>query len=203
MDRKPAQGGKKTVSLLPLGAPMSNFLSYYDTRQQPSALRTQEREAVINQVIDRSTASFRHRSYRGLRLQRAHRSANGSRRWCCCLSTAATGGRYPAEEECPHRRTHPPADRSRLSRPAPPPGSHGSFRNSPVFLRSASGDEKRQRALGNSQLRPEPEEIWRVLDRLLGPAKQKFERNQPFGERAHASHARRIQAVGGSRRSTR
>ena len=159
---------------------MSNFLSYYDTpaASQPS-LTGAEREGLVNQVIDQIN-----REFPASVLQRpTNEDRTRIRERIAALVAAAYQRRGLAvdireentlSDDLTHRLTGlgfldlllPPA-RTDLSEIA---------LYSSVLLQVMKKGSVRWETV---EMRPEPEEIWRVLDRLLGPQNKSLNETNP------------------------
>jgi len=159
---------------------MSNFLSYYDTPATPTqTLPPQEREALVNQVIDQIN-----REFPASVLQRPSTEDRARiRERIAALVAAAYQRRNLAadirEENALTddliRRLTGLGFLDLLLPPARTDLSEIALYSSGLLQVMKKGSVRWE----TIEMRPEPEEIWRVLDRLLGPQNKSLNETNP------------------------
>jgi pilus assembly protein CpaF len=159
---------------------MNNFLSYYDTPATPQqTLSTQEREALANQVIDQIN-----REFPASILQRpSPEDRSRIRERIAALVAAGYQRRNLAADireenaltDDLTRRLTGLGFLDLLLPPARTDLSEIAMYSSGLLQVMKKGSVRWETV----EMRPEPEEIWRVLDRLLGPQNKSLNETNP------------------------
>lgn len=159
---------------------MSNFLSYYDTPNTPTqTLPPQEREALVNQVIDQINREF---PASVLQRPSADDRARIRERIAALVAAAYQRRNLAADIREENALTDDLIRRltglgflDLLLPPVRTDLSEIALYSSGLLQVMKKGSVRWE----TIEMRPEPEEIWRVLDRLLGPQNKSLNETNP------------------------